>query len=115
MFTSIQQIQFESQRRERRYLVVRDSSLSILLLEPIASITPQRQDGSFNQNLVGMLRLMTHTSREHEKIHHSHNEFFWGEQNKVSSRLMIGLREQRKETGLTFMVVKGDKAGEFHR
>ena len=60
------------------------------------------------------MRLMTHTSREHEKIHHSHNEFFWGEQNKVSSRLMIGLREQRKETGLTFMVVKGDKAGEFH-
>ena len=88
--------------------------LSILLLGPVAAVTPQRQDGSFNGNSVWILRLMTHTPREYEKIHHSHNEFFWGEQNKVSSRLMIGLREQRKETGLTFMVVKGDKAGEFH-
>ena len=85
---------------------------SILILRPIAVITPQRQDGFFNQNLVWMSRLMTHTPREHEKIHHSH-EFFWGEQSKLSSRFKNGLREQR-ETGFTFMVVKGDKAGEFH-
>ena len=32
---------------------------------------------------------------------------------KLSSRFKNGLREQR-ETGFTFMVVKGDKAGEFH-
>ena len=87
--------------------------LSILLLGPIAAVTPQRQDGSFNGNSVWILRLMTHTPREYEKIHHSH-EFFWGEQSKLSSRFKNGLREKR-ETGFTFMVVKGDKAGEFHR
>ena len=52
------------------------------------------------------------TPREDEKIHHSH-EFFWGEQSKLSSRFKNGLREKR-ETGFTFMVVKGDKVGEFH-
>ena len=56
---------------------------------------------------------MTHTPREYEKIHHSHNEFFWGEQSKLSHRFKNGLREQR-ETALTFIMAKGDKAGEFH-
>ena len=81
---------------------------------PIAAITPQRQDGSFNDNSVWILRLITYTPREYEKIHHSHNEFFWGEQSKISSRFKNCLREQRKETGLTFMVEIVDKAGEFH-
>ena len=53
---------------------------------------------------------MTHTPREYEKIHHSHNKFFWGEQSKILSRFKNCLREQRKETGLTFMVEIVDKA-----
>ena len=57
---------------------------------------------------------MTHTPREYEKIHHSHNEFFWGEQIKLSTRFKNHLREQRKEIGLTFIVEIVDYAGEFH-
>ena len=72
---------------------------SILLLGPIPAITPQRQHGSFKQNLVSMSRLISHTPREYENNHHSHNEFCWREQSKLSSRFKNGLREQRKETG----------------
>ena len=52
--------------------------LSIFLLGLTAAITPQRQDGSFKQNLVWMSRLMTHTPENMKKFSHSHNEFFWG-------------------------------------
>lgn len=101
-------------KEEKKTSGSKGQHLSILLLGLTAAITPQRQDGFFKQNLVWMLRLMTHSPREYEKIHHSHNEFFWGEQSKISSRFKNCLREQRKETGLTFMVEIVDKAGEFH-
>ena len=80
----------------------------------IAAITPQRQDGSLNQNLVCTSRLMIQICRAYEKIDYTHNEFFWGEQRKLLIRFKNGLRKQRKETGLAFMVVKGGKAVELH-
>ena len=97
MLTSIQQSQFESQREKAPGS--KGQHLSILLLGPIPVITPQRQDGFFKQNLVGVSRLMTHILREYENNYHSRNEFFWREQNKLSGRFKNGLREQRKETG----------------
>ena len=57
---------------------------------------------------------MIQICRAYEKIDYTHNEFFWGEQRKLLIRFKNGLRKQRKETGLAFMVVKGGKAVELH-
>ena len=81
MLTSIQQSQFESQTEKAPGS--KGQHLSILLLGPIPVITPQRQDGSFKQNLVGMSRLMTHTP-ENMKIIITHVMSFSGESRTTS-------------------------------
>lgn len=47
--------------------------------------------------------VVTHLSREYEKIYDSHNEIFWGEQGRSPRLVKNGLRKQGGEIGLGFL------------